>query len=68
MTASSQTVQPATASSKSMRFPFWPGKGSTVTRCVVKATHFFVELLDKDLHLVQCELSFHTLSIVRLTV
>ncbi|CAK9164364.1 unnamed protein product [Ilex paraguariensis] len=44
----SQAIQPA--SSKSMRFPQRPGKGSTGTRCVVKANHFFAELPDKDLH------------------
>ncbi|CAI9766500.1 unnamed protein product [Fraxinus pennsylvanica] len=44
----SQAMQPA--SSKSMRFPLRPGKGSSGTRCVVKANHFFAELPDKDLH------------------
>ncbi|XP_078161390.1 protein argonaute 1B-like [Carex rostrata] len=38
------------ASSKSMRFPLRPGKGSIGTRCVVKANHFFAELPNKDLH------------------
>ncbi|RWR90514.1 Argonaute/Dicer protein [Cinnamomum micranthum f. kanehirae] len=38
------------ASSKSMRFPLRPGKGSIGGRCMVKANHFFVELPDKDLH------------------
>uniref|UniRef100_A0A1D1XWX4 Protein argonaute 1A n=1 Tax=Anthurium amnicola TaxID=1678845 RepID=A0A1D1XWX4_9ARAE len=37
-------------SSKSMRFPLRPGKGSTGARCVVKANHFFAELPNKDLH------------------
>ncbi|CAL5020404.1 unnamed protein product [Urochloa decumbens] len=37
-------------SSKSVRFPLRPGKGSIGTRCLVKANHFFVELPDKDLH------------------
>ncbi|KAL2533071.1 Protein argonaute 1 [Abeliophyllum distichum] len=46
--ASSQAMQPA--SSKSMRFPLRPGKGSSGTKCVVKANHFFAELPDKDLH------------------
>ncbi|KAH6815855.1 Stabilizer of iron transporter SufD / Polynucleotidyl transferase [Perilla frutescens var. frutescens] len=46
--APSQEMQPA--SSKSMRFPLRPGKGSYGTRCVVKANHFFAELPDKDLH------------------
>nr|XP_009759518.1 PREDICTED: LOW QUALITY PROTEIN: protein argonaute 1-like [Nicotiana sylvestris] len=41
-------IQPA--SSKSMRFPLRPGRGSTGIRCTVKANHFFVELPDKDLH------------------
>ncbi|XP_077246982.1 protein argonaute 1A-like [Tasmannia lanceolata] len=45
-----QPVVPAAASSKSMRFPLRPGKGSTGTKCVVKANHFFAELPDKDLH------------------
>lgn len=43
-------VQAAPASSKSMRFPLRPGKGSSGTRCIVKANHFFAELPDKDLH------------------
>ncbi|CAA3003315.1 argonaute 1 [Olea europaea subsp. europaea] len=44
----SDTMQPA--SSKSMRFPPRPGKGSYGTKCVVKANHFFAELPDKDFH------------------
>ncbi|XP_052183641.1 protein argonaute 1 [Diospyros lotus] len=48
--ASSQAIQPAPASSKSVRFPLRPGKGSTGIRCMVKANHFFAELPDKDLH------------------
>ncbi|XP_022997812.1 protein argonaute 1-like [Cucurbita maxima] len=48
--AQSQAIQPAPPSSKSMRFPLRPGKGSTGTRCIVKANHFFAELPDKDLH------------------
>ncbi|GFS34116.1 Stabilizer of iron transporter SufD / Polynucleotidyl transferase [Actinidia rufa] len=48
--ASSQSIQPVPSSSKSMRFPLRPGKGSTGTRCIVKANHFFAELPDKDLH------------------
>ncbi|KAH7653568.1 eukaryotic translation initiation factor 2C protein [Dioscorea alata] len=51
--SSSIIIQPATtvvASSKSMRFPLRPGKGSYGDRCVVKANHFFAELPDKDLH------------------
>ncbi|KAL7138768.1 hypothetical protein ABFS83_09G005000 [Erythranthe nasuta] len=46
--APSQEMQPA--SSKSVRFPLRPGKGSNGTRCIVKANHFFAELPDKDLH------------------
>lgn len=48
--SSSQAIQPAPASSKAMRFPLRPGKGSTGIRCIVKANHFFAELPDKDLH------------------
>lgn len=48
--SSTQEIQPAPASSKSMRFPLRPGKGSNGIRCVVKANHFFAELPDKDLH------------------
>lgn len=44
------TSQSAAQSSKSMRFPLRPGKGSTGQRCIVKANHFFAELPDKDLH------------------
>lgn len=44
-------IVPATpTSSKSIRFPLRPGKGSIGTRCLVKANHFFAELPDKDLH------------------
>ncbi|KAJ0722674.1 putative post-transcriptional gene silencing PAZ-Argonaute family protein [Helianthus annuus] len=43
-------VQAAPASSKSLRFPLRPGKGSFGTRCIVKANHFFAQLPDKDLH------------------
>ncbi|CAN1754430.1 Protein argonaute 1 [Linum perenne] len=43
-----QAVPPA--SSKSMRFPLRPGKGTVGSKCVVKANHFFAELPDKDLH------------------
>ncbi|XP_060171166.1 protein argonaute 1-like [Lycium barbarum] len=46
--SATQAIQPA--SSKSMRFPLRPGKGSNGTRCIVKANHFFAELPDKDLH------------------
>lgn len=48
--SSSQAIQPLPASSKSVRFPLRPGKGSTGVRCIVKANHFFAELPDKDLH------------------
>lgn len=49
--SSSQALQTlAPTSSKSMRFPLRPGKGSTGIRCIVKANHFFAELPDKDLH------------------
>ncbi|KAG2664848.1 hypothetical protein I3760_16G102200 [Carya illinoinensis] len=47
---SSQPIQPVPPSSKSMRFPLRPGKGSAGTKCIVKANHFFAELPDKDLH------------------
>ncbi|XP_010940262.1 protein argonaute 1A [Elaeis guineensis] len=45
-----QPVVPLVSSSKSLRFPLRPGKGSFGDRCVVKANHFFAELPDKDLH------------------
>ncbi|GLT65533.1 hypothetical protein SLA2020_379620 [Shorea laevis] len=48
--ASSQAIQPVPQTSKAMRFPLRPGKGSTGARCIVKANHFFAELPDKDLH------------------
>ncbi|CAL9759948.1 unnamed protein product [Musa acuminata subsp. burmannicoides] len=49
--ASSQAIQPMPASSsKSMRFPVRPGKGTFGIKCVVKANHFVAELPDKDLH------------------
>ncbi|KAK6925449.1 Piwi domain [Dillenia turbinata] len=47
---SSTAVQAPPASTKSMRFPLRPGRGSTGTRCVVKANHFFAQLPEKDLH------------------
>ncbi|KAL1568351.1 argonaute 1B [Salvia divinorum] len=43
-----QHMQPA--SSKSLRYPLRPGKGTYGSKCVVKANHFFAELPDKDLH------------------
>lgn len=48
--STSQAVQMAPASSKSVRFPPRPGKGTYGSRCIVKANHFFAELPDKDLH------------------
>lgn len=51
--ASSETTRaivPVAPSSKSIRFPLRPGKGSSGTRCIVKANHFFAELPNKDLH------------------
>ncbi|XP_047075118.1 protein argonaute 1B-like [Lolium rigidum] len=48
--STSQAVRPPPASSKSVRFPLRPGKGTYGDRCVVKANHFFAELPDKDLH------------------
>ncbi|CAM0944723.1 unnamed protein product [Alopecurus aequalis] len=45
-----QGIQPAPESSKSMRFPMRPGKGTSGSRCIVKANHFSAELPDKDLH------------------
>ncbi|KAG1361119.1 hypothetical protein COCNU_09G005820 [Cocos nucifera] len=45
-----QPVVPLASSSKSLRFPLRPGKGSFGDKCVVKANHFFAELPDKDLH------------------
>ncbi|OWM82968.1 hypothetical protein CDL15_Pgr005368 [Punica granatum] len=46
--STSLAIQPA--STKGMKFPPRPGKGSTGTWCIVKANHFFAELPDKDLH------------------
>ncbi|XP_042461369.1 protein argonaute 1B-like [Zingiber officinale] len=45
-----QPIVPPASSSKSVRFPVRPGKGTNGARCVVKANHFFAELPDKDLH------------------
>lgn len=50
MTIHTESVSPAPPSSKSVRFPLRPGKGSNGTKCVVKANHFFAELPNKDLH------------------
>jgi hypothetical protein len=59
--STSQAVRPAPASSKSVRFPLRPGKGTYGDRCVVKANHFFAELPDKDLHQydVCCQMIFY---------
>lgn len=48
--SSSRAIQPVAPSSKAMKFPLRPGKGSTGVKCIVKANHFFAELPDKDLH------------------
>ncbi|KAI4319246.1 hypothetical protein MLD38_032871 [Melastoma candidum] len=48
--STSQVIQPAPPSCKSMKFPLRPGLGSYGTECVVKANHFFVELPDNVLH------------------
>ncbi|URD73428.1 hypothetical protein MUK42_25274 [Musa troglodytarum] len=50
---SNQDIQPVVSppsSSKSIRFPLRPGKGSSGVKCVVKANHFLAELPDRDLH------------------
>lgn len=55
--SSSEIVRPIPATSKSLRFPLRPGRGSTGSRCIVKANHFFAELPDKDLHQYDVSLS-----------
>ncbi|KAK4253121.1 hypothetical protein QN277_010937 [Acacia crassicarpa] len=50
MSIHSESVSPAPPSSKSVRLPLRPGKGSYGTNCVVKANHFFARLPNKDLH------------------
>ena len=50
MTIPPDVSTPVPTSSKSMRFPLRPGKGSCGIKCMVKANHFFAELPDKDLH------------------
>ncbi|XP_054787898.1 protein argonaute 1-like isoform X2 [Prosopis cineraria] len=50
MTIHSESVSPAPSSSKSVRFPLRPGKGSYGTKRLVKANHFFAELPTKDFH------------------
>ncbi|PKU67875.1 protein argonaute 1A-like [Dendrobium catenatum] len=46
--AISKAVVPA--SSKQLRFPLRPGKGSSGLSCVVKANHFIAELTDRDFY------------------
>uniref|UniRef100_A0A7I4BGJ8 Argonaute family member n=1 Tax=Physcomitrium patens TaxID=3218 RepID=A0A7I4BGJ8_PHYPA len=41
---------PPPLSSKGVRFPLRPSKGSNGLRCIVIANHFYAELPDKDLH------------------
>ncbi|RCV09086.1 hypothetical protein SETIT_1G378700v2 [Setaria italica] len=48
--AGSEIAPAIPSSSKSVRFPLRPGKGSVGTRCLVKANHFFAQLPDRDLH------------------
>ncbi|KAL1810666.1 hypothetical protein ACET3Z_020731 [Daucus carota] len=48
--SSTEAVQSIPMSTKSLRFPPRPGRGSTGSRVIVKANHFFAELPDKDLH------------------
>lgn len=48
--SSSEIVQPNPSSSKALNFPLRPGKGTTGSRCIVKANHFFAELPKKDLY------------------
>ncbi|KAK1388135.1 Argonaute 1 [Heracleum sosnowskyi] len=48
--SSIEAAQPNPVSSKALRFPLRPGRGSTGSRIIVKANHFFAELPDKDLH------------------
>uniref|UniRef100_A0A8R7UUN6 Argonaute linker 1 domain-containing protein n=1 Tax=Triticum urartu TaxID=4572 RepID=A0A8R7UUN6_TRIUA len=48
--SSRQGIQSAPSSTKSVRFPMRPGKGTFGSRCIVKANHFSAELPDKDLH------------------
>ncbi|XP_039779696.1 protein argonaute 1C-like isoform X1 [Panicum virgatum] len=50
LAAGHQAVPAIPSSSKSLRFPLRPGKGSVGTRCLVKANHFFAQLPDRDLH------------------
>ncbi|XP_078445686.1 stabilizer of iron transporter SufD / Polynucleotidyl transferase [Wolffia australiana] len=47
---SSSVIVPVAPSSKSIRFPTRPGKGSVGMRCIVKANHFFAQLPKTDLH------------------
>ncbi|KAL5212258.1 hypothetical protein ABZP36_023105 [Zizania latifolia] len=48
--STTQAIQPAPSSSKSVKFPMRPGRGIFGVRCIVKANHFFAKLPDKDLH------------------
>ncbi|KAM0897314.1 hypothetical protein ACQ4PT_022671 [Festuca glaucescens] len=48
--STSVTMSAVPSSSKAIRFPLRPGKGSVGTRCLVKANHFIAQLPDKDLH------------------
>uniref|UniRef100_A0A0D9Z0L9 Piwi domain-containing protein n=1 Tax=Oryza glumipatula TaxID=40148 RepID=A0A0D9Z0L9_9ORYZ len=48
--AATTTPHHIPSSSKSIRFPLRPGKGTIGTRCMVKANHFFAHLPNKDLH------------------
>ncbi|XP_066359800.1 protein argonaute 1B-like isoform X3 [Miscanthus floridulus] len=48
--SASQSGQVAPASSKAVRLPLRPGKGTLGSGCIVKANHFFAELPNKDLH------------------
>ena len=58
--ASQEVVVPAAvpSSSKAIRFPLRPGKGSVGTRCLVKANHFIAQLPNKDLHQYDVRLCF----------
>lgn len=49
--STSQAIQTAVpASSKSIRFPRRPGKGTIGEKCIIKANHFFAQLADRDFH------------------
>jgi eukaryotic translation initiation factor 2C len=56
---STTVIAPAVpSSSKAIRFPLRPGKGSVGTRCLVKANHFIAQLPDKDFHQYDVRLYF----------